>query len=56
MAAILNVEKPRYLGNGMTDRREIWHDIFAKFGTFRDADSLTTTALSNWNRKILMTS
>ena len=24
------IEKPRYFGNGMTDRCEIWHDILAK--------------------------
>jgi len=50
-AAILNIEKPRYLGNGITDRREIWHDMFAKFGTLRDP-VLSTTALSNCNRKL----
>jgi len=52
-AAILNIEKPRYFGNGMTDRRESWHDIFAKFGTLRDPDLLTTTALSKWNQKLI---
>jgi len=47
MAAILNIEKPRRLGNDITDRREIWY-IFAKIGTFRDPVLLRTTALSNW--------
>jgi len=50
--AILNIEKSRYLGNSITDRREIWHDMFAKFGTLRDP-VLSTTALSNCNRKFI---
>jgi len=37
----------------MTDRREIWHDIFAKFGTLKDPVLLRTAALSNWNRKLI---
>jgi len=32
---MLNIEKPRCFGNGMTDCYEIWQDIFAKFGTLR---------------------
>ena len=50
--AILNIEKPRYLGNSTTDRRKIWHDMFAKFGMLRDP-VLSTTALSNCNRKLI---
>ena len=49
----MNIEKPRYLGNGTTDRREIWHDIFARIGTLRDPVLLRTTALSNWNQKLI---
>ena len=50
--AILNIEKPRYLGNGISDRREIWHDMFAKFDKLRDP-VLRTTALSNSNRRLI---
>jgi len=50
--AILNIEKPRYLGNGISDRREIWHDMFAKLDTLRDP-VLSTTALSNCNRRLI---
>jgi len=35
----------------MTDRREIWYDIFSKFGALRDL--LSATALSNWNHKLI---
>jgi len=49
----LNIDKPRYFGNGITDRREIWHDMFAKFGALRDPDLLRTTSLSNWNWKLI---
>jgi len=52
-AAILKIEKSRYFGNGMTDCHEIWHGIFAKFGTLRDPVLLRTTAVSNWNRKLI---
>jgi len=47
------IEKPRYFCNGMTDRHEIWHDIFAKYGTLRDHVLLRTTTLSNWNKKLI---
>ena len=50
--AILNIEKLRYLDNGITDSREIWHDMFAKFGTLWDP-VLSRTALSNCNRKLI---
>jgi len=36
----------------MTDRRAVWHDIFAKFGTLYPV-LLRTTAQSNWNRKLI---
>jgi len=52
-AAMLNIEKPRHFGNGMTDRCKIWHYIFAKFYTVRDHVLLRTTSLSNWNRKLI---
>ena len=45
--------KPRYFGNTMTDRHKIWHDVFAKFGTLKDPVFLRTTALSNWNWKLI---
>jgi len=50
--AMLNIEKLRYLCNGITDRHKLWHDMFAKFGTLRDP-VLSTTALSNCNRKLI---
>jgi len=53
MAAILNIEQLRYFDSGITDCHEIWHDIFVKFGTLRDPVLLRTTALSNWNRKLI---
>jgi len=37
----------------MTYRREIWRDVFAKFGTLRDSDLLRTIALWNWNQKLI---
>ena len=37
----------------MADRHEIWHDIFEKFRTLGDPVRLRTTALSNWNRKLI---
>ena len=43
---------PRYLSNGITDRHEIWHDMFAKFCTLTDP-VLSTTALSNCNGKLI---
>jgi len=54
-AAILTIEKPRYLGNSITDRRKIWHDMLVKFGTLRDLviSVLIITALSNCNRKMI---
>ena len=47
------MEKPRYLGNVMTDFHEIWRDIFVKFSTLGDHVLLRTAALSNWNRKLI---
>jgi len=52
-AAIMNMGNVRYFSNSTTDRSEIWHDIFAKFYTVRDPVLLRTTALSNWNRKLI---
>ena len=36
-AASLKIEKPRYLGNGITDRHQIWHGD-AHIGPIRPVD------------------
>jgi len=45
-------QKPRYISNSITDRRKIWHNMFAKFGTLTDS-VLSTSSLSNCNRKLI---
>jgi len=51
-AEILHIEKPRYPGNGTSDRRKIWHDKFGKCDKLRDP-VLSTTALSNCNQSLI---